>query len=110
MKNCPNCGSANLDEARYCGVCGKSLEETKPTTFTNTNQQKAYTYGKANDSIGAWWLLGAFIPLVGLILFLVWKDEYPKRAKSAGIGALVVACIEVIISIIYFIAVVAFFF
>ena len=33
---------------------------------------------------------GAFcIPLVGLILFLVWRDNKPKNAKAAGIGALI---------------------
>ena len=41
-----------------------------------------------SGSIG-WSLLGYCIPLVGLILFLVWKDEKPKSAKKAGIGALI---------------------
>lgn len=34
-------------------------------------------------------MLGCCIPLVGLILFLVWKDTKPKTSKAAGIGALV---------------------
>ena len=29
------------------------------------------------------------IPVVGLILWLVWKDTKPQTAKAAGIGALV---------------------
>lgn len=33
--------------------------------------------------------LGFFFPLVGLILFLVWRNEHPTRSKSAGIGALI---------------------
>lgn len=42
-----------------------------------------------------WGLLGFCIPLVGLILFLVWKDTKPKSSKAAGIGALVsvIVCI-----------------
>lgn len=42
-----------------------------------------------------WGLLGCCIPIVGLILFLVWKDNKPKTAKSAGIGAIVgvVVCV-----------------
>ncbi|MEI3147423.1 MAG: hypothetical protein V8T10_05540 [Merdibacter sp.] len=41
-------------------------------------------------------LLGCCIPIVGLILFLVWKDSRPNTAKSAGIGALVaVVCIVI---------------
>lgn len=46
-----------------------------------------------------WGLLGCCIPIVGLILFLVWKDSKPKTAKAAGIGALV----SVIIAVIYYI-------
>ena len=36
-----------------------------------------------------WGLLGCCIPIVGLVLFLVWKDQKPKTEKAAGIGALV---------------------
>ena len=36
-----------------------------------------------------WGLLGCCIPIVGLVLFLVWKDQKPKTANAAGIGALV---------------------
>lgn len=36
-----------------------------------------------------WGLLGCCIPIAGLILFLVWKDNKPNTAKSAGIGALI---------------------
>ena len=27
--------------------------------------------------------------MIGLILYLVWKDDYPLRAKSCGKGALI---------------------
>ena len=49
-----------------------------------------------------WGLLGCCIPIVGLILFLVWKDTKPKTAKAAGIGALVCVVIAVIYYIIAF--------
>lgn len=48
----------------------------------------------------AWGLLCFFFPVVGLILFLVWKDEKPKTAKAAGIGALVGVGAEVILTIV----------
>ena len=38
-------------------------------------------------SCGAFW--AAASPIVGLVLFLVWKDTKPRTAKAAGIGALV---------------------
>ncbi|MBD5548067.1 MAG: hypothetical protein HDQ97_11815 [Lachnospiraceae bacterium] len=53
-----------------------------------------------NDNGGfLWGLLGCCIPIVGLILFLVWKDQKPKTAKAAGIGALV----SVILLVAYYI-------
>lgn len=41
-----------------------------------------------SGSIG-WGVLGFFFPIVGLILFLVWKNTKPNSAKVAGIGAIV---------------------
>ncbi|ACV22526.1 hypothetical protein [Slackia heliotrinireducens] len=41
-----------------------------------------------SGSIG-WGVLGFFFPIVGLILFLVWKNTKPKCAKVAGIGAII---------------------
>lgn len=56
---------------------------TYNTPYDNDPQQ-------SNDSGSfGWAVLGFFIPLVGLILWLVWKDTKPKSAKMAGIGALV---------------------
>ena len=61
----------------------------------NTNVEPAN-----NDTGGfLWGLLGCCVPIAGLILFLVWKDQKPKTAKAAGIGALV--C--VIVGVIYYI-------
>ena len=45
-------------------------------------------------------LLGFCIPIVGLILFLVWKDNKPKTAKAAGMGALICVIIVVVFYII----------
>lgn len=50
-----------------------------------------------------WGLLGCCIPIVGLILFLVWKDTKPKTAKAAGIGALVCVVLAVIYYIVIFV-------
>lgn len=58
----------------------------------------------AEDKGGILWgLLGCCIPIVGLILFLVWKDTKPKTAKAAGIGALVCVVLAVIYYIIMFV-------
>ena len=59
---------------------------------------------ESNDNGGfLWGLLGCCIPVVGLILFLVWKDQKPKTAKAAGIGALVSVILGVVSYIIAFV-------
>ncbi len=50
-----------------------------------------------------WGLLGFCIPVVGLILFLIWKDQKPKTAKAAGIGALVSVILAVVFYVIMFV-------
>lgn len=88
MAYCKNCGREIDDRAVVCPNCGVS-QENKPQVVDNGGF--------------LWGLLGCCIPLVGLILFLVWKDTKPKTAKAAGIGALV----SVIIMVIYYILAIA---
>ena len=83
MAYCKNCGMDINDQA-VCPQCGTAQSSTPAVV----------------DNGGFWWgALGCCIPIVGLILFLVWKDSKPKTAKSAGIGALV----SVGIGILYYI-------
>ena len=42
-----------------------------------------------------WGLLGCFMPIVGVILYLVWSDERPKTARAVGIGA--ITCVAIVI-------------
>ncbi|MBQ7044746.1 MAG: hypothetical protein IJN78_09150 [Clostridia bacterium] len=46
-------------------------------------------------------VLSFFFPLVGLILWLVWKDKTPLKAKSCGKGALIGVIVNIVFSIIY---------
>lgn len=43
---------------------------------------------KTRGSIG-YGFLGFFVPLVGFIIFLVWRDKEPGNSKVSGIGALI---------------------
>ena len=78
MAFCKNCGKEIDDKAVICPSCGVQQQEIAPTT------------PEVVDNGGfLWGLLGCCVPIVGLVLFLVWKDTKPKTAKAAGIGALV---------------------
>lgn len=50
-----------------------------------------------------WAVLGFFVPLVGLILYLVWKNEKPLTARRAGKGALISVIVSVVFMVIWMI-------
>ena len=86
---CRKCGKEVDDEAVICPYCGCSTSG-----------------GKANDSKSMGYaVLGFFLPVVGFILWLVWKDEYPLRASSCGKGALVSVILSVVSSFLYVVVV-----
>lgn len=81
MAFCKNCGRQIDDNAVICPACGVAQSNASAPVD--------------NGGFG-WGLLGCCIPLVGLILFLVWKDTKPNTAKAAGIGALISVGISVV--------------
>lgn len=64
----------------------------------NNIQTTPVTTAKEGSKFG-WGLLGFFIPLVGLILFLVWRKEKRKAAKASGIGALIGFLLGIVCSV-----------
>lgn len=48
-------------------------------------------------------ILSFLIPIVGLVLYLVWKDQYPRKAKSAGKTALISFIINLVITFLFWI-------
>lgn len=89
MKFCPHCGAQIDDDAVVCVKCGCSVSQSPK----KSSVEDAPNMGFA--------VLGFFIPLVGLILYLVWKDSTPLRAKSAGKGALIGFITSIAFSILY---------
>ena len=77
---CTNCGSQIDDNAVVCPHCGV------PTENYNVNRGMAPMYNDAPSAGFA--VLGFIFPVIGLILYLVWHDTMPLRARSCGKGAL----------------------
>jgi uncharacterized membrane protein YvbJ len=90
MKYCSNCGTELDEQAAYCPQCG-SRQKYGSINKTQTNQMDEPSLGYA--------VLGFMFPLIGLILYLVWSTEFPKRAKSCGKGAIISVIINVAFSI-----------
>lgn len=109
---CRNCGSALSDDAKFCVNCGQSVNNpaepaAPPTQEPVQSQQPPYPpiYQQPMQPVDSgswgWFVLGLFFPLVGLILFLAWRQDKPLSAKRAGIGALVGVIVSVLFSIIF---------
>ena len=87
MAYCKNCGNFVNENAYACTQCG-AIQSNTPATVDNGG------FG--------WGLLGCCIPLVGLILFLVWKDNKPVSSKQAGIGAAIGFGLNLLTTIIFY--------
>lgn len=75
---CKKCGQEMADDVTRCPQCGEIQYAAPPQPPVQAPEDKGGFL---------WGLLGCCLPIVGLILFLVWKDNKPKTAKSAIIGA-----------------------
>lgn len=87
MKYCVNCGKELCDEAVVCVQCGCAASKTGANDVADA----------PNSGFA---VLGFLIPIVGLILYLIYQDRSPLKAKSAGKGALIGFITSVVLGII----------
>lgn len=84
---CKNCNKEIPDNAVICVGCGTEVKQPAVT-----------------DRAGAgWWWLGFLVPIAGLLIWVTCNDNQPKRAKKAGIGALVGAITSAVLVAVVFI-------
>lgn len=81
---CSNCGKEVNEMAAVCLGCGCKIE-------------------RASDDKPSFWLavLGFFVPVAGLVLYLVNDSKHPRKAKSAGKGALAGVITSVVLSVVF---------
>lgn len=125
---CKYCGKEVSDEAQFCPHCGRALSDgaenaaqdeggqaaagerqnyannQAPNGAQGYNAPPSYPQAYQNPAdarSGGFAALGFFFPLVGLILFLVWKDTMPLRSKSCGKGALIGVIVWFVVGIVF---------
>ena len=75
---CRNCGKEIDDDVKFCPHCGTNL--TQEQDYYQPMDQQVR---KEEDAPSFWFALLSFIiPVVGLVLFVVWRNDYPLKAKS----------------------------
>lgn len=85
---CNSCGKEIDDKAQVCVHCGAPV---KPEANQVTE-----------GSGFGWGILGFIIPIVGFVLYFVWKEKKPKSAKAAMIGAIISVALGIIGNIFLF--------
>ena len=102
---CPNCGNPNLGVSQPMPGAPVPGPQPMPPQQPMPGQPM---YGApmpgpmvqqvSNDKGNfGWAVLGFFIPIVGWILYFVWKNTKPGDAKMAGIGGIVGFCFNFIV-------------
>lgn len=114
---CRECGKMVQDGNKFCIGCGAKIipisikNNTHNVVKTNQTSQNTgysrinnynnnYKISKDKNSIG-FNILAFLVPLVGLILYIIMKDDTPKKAKGIGISALVGYIISFIFAMVY---------
>ncbi|MEE0991515.1 MAG: zinc ribbon domain-containing protein [Bacteroidales bacterium] len=111
---CSSCGKQVEDGYNNCPYCGAPLmtvEDNQNQGYysnhqadnfnSSQNYQQQYYNTAPNDesSIG-FAILSFFVPLVGLILYLCWNNESPKKAKSCAKGAIAGVIVSLVFGIV----------
>lgn len=94
---CKNCGCSLPDDATKCENCGAVLSYGFEAGKTNPVKEE-----KGSVLLG---ILGFMFPLIGLILYLAMMHSEPKKAESAGKGALTAFVIYLVFVVIVTISV-----
>ncbi len=87
MAYCRNCGEEVYYKANKCPNCGTL--QNNGISQENQNKRVACGYG----------ILGFIVPVAGIVLYFVWKDEKPYEAHAVGLGTLIGIIISFLLAI-----------
>lgn len=77
-------------------------------TYSQYGQPYSYPQQPNPSDTGSfgWAVLGFFVPVVGLVLWLIWKDTQPRNALKAGKGALVSVIVWAVFFVLYIVLII----
>lgn len=110
---CNNCSKEYDSASKFCPYCGTPNEARAPKQAeyappAPSHQPVNYTQPPVAPQPNPYdipsvllCILSFFEPFLGLVLYLSWYREYPKRAKGVGIAALISVILKVLGLIIF---------
>ena len=91
----------------FCSKCGKEIDD-KAVICVGCGNRVSGASAEVDKPSGLMAVLSFFVPLVGLILYLVYNDTKPLLAKSAGKGALIGVIVSVALTVLFVIVYIIF--
>ena len=91
---CTKCGAEAAEGVKFCPSCGTELNPKKtknPTVSDDMDGVPPVLFG----------VLGAMVPVAGLVLWAIYKDSKAALAKASGLGAIIGFGLSVLASIAY---------
>ena len=101
MKYCTYCGTELPEGAAFCPNCGArataATHDTRTESDGPTLAESVFGRGStaptAEGRSRGIAVLSFFFPIVGLILWAIWRDTQPGKAMSAAKGGLASVCV-----------------
>lgn len=105
---CGNCGKLIQQGNKFCTGCGQKVEpisikmpKEKVEEKIEIKEENIQKNMRKDKPCILYNILAFFIPLAGLVIYLVTKKDTPKLAKYVGISALIGYILSTLVSIIY---------
>ncbi|OUQ29954.1 hypothetical protein B5E79_05105 [Massilimicrobiota sp. An134] len=84
---CHYCGKEVQEDMQYCPNCGYPL------------QNSPYVYHETDAPSFLFSLISFFAPLAGLVLYIIWRKDFPQKAKSCMNGMICGIIAEILVTI-----------
>lgn len=97
---CQKCGREIKENSGFCPECGNPLNSNSQEYVNMSNSNMQNNAGDQPDTLAN--ILGCCFPIVGLVLYLVWRDNKPRKANAIckwTIGGFIIGLAVYIISL-----------
>ena len=84
---CRHCGKVVQEDMQYCPNCGYPI------------QNSPYVYHETDAPSFLFALISFFTPLAGLVLYIIWRKDFPQKAKSCMNGMISGIIAEILVTI-----------
>lgn len=108
---CMNCGADCPDTEQLCANCKQKLNIKNSSNSKQSSKENPAApqdnMDKTDTPSWIYAIVGFIFPLIGLILYLVWRIQTPRRAKSVGKGTLLGAVTLIVLYAVTFVLYIA---